>query len=139
MKGLIEPKRPKKLRKSLRRLKGHITSPKRPKKLATHLSCVVDVRVPLQEQGRDVLVAVVGRDVKRGEAGLRGHVRVVVAGLEQQPGGLRVVLLGRDVQGRESNLASGVVLQEDGDHLNFFYKNVISGIPNNPASNGGTA
>ncbi len=43
-----------------------------------NLSCVVDVRVLLDQQLPDVLVAVVSSDVKRSKPGLARHVGVVV-------------------------------------------------------------
>ena len=81
-----------------------------------HLGRVVDISAPLEEDNRDALVAVVGGDMERGEAGLAGHVGVVVV-LQEQGGRLRVVLLGRDVQGWQAHLASCVVLQQNCDHL----------------------
>ena len=83
----------------------------------TYLSRIVDICVSLEQQGRDVLVSVVGCDVEGGEARLGGDVGVVVAGLKEKAGGLRVVLLGRDVQGRKSDLAAGVVFEQDRDNL----------------------
>jgi hypothetical protein len=83
----------------------------------THLCGIVDVSVSLEQQGSDVLVAVVCRDVERRESRFRRHVRIVIAGLEKEPGGLGVVLLGGDVQGRKSDLAASVVLQKDSDDL----------------------
>ena len=70
----------------------------------------------MEQEGCDVLVPVVGRDVKGGEAGLGGHVGVVVV-LEQQARSLGVVLLGRDVQGGKSHLAPRVILQKHGHDL----------------------
>jgi hypothetical protein len=49
----------------------------------------------------------------------------VVAGLQQEPGGLRVVLLGGDVQRRKANFAAGVVLQQDGDNLGSQFYNLL--------------
>lgn len=43
-------------------------------------------------------------------------VRVVVV-LQEQGRGLGVVLAGSDVQSRQSHLALGIVLQQQGDHL----------------------
>ena len=37
--------------------------------------------------------------------------------LQQQGGGLGVVLAGGDVQGRQTHLALRIVLQQQGDHL----------------------
>ena len=81
-----------------------------------YLGRVVDVGPPLQEGHGDVLVAVVGGDVERREAGLAGHVGVVIV-LEQQRRRLGVVLLGGNVQRREADLASGVILKQHGDNL----------------------
>lgn len=44
------------------------------------------------------------------------HVGVVVV-LQEQGRGLGVVLAGGDVQSRQSHLALGIVLQQQGDHL----------------------
>ena len=41
----------------------------------------------------------------------------IVVVLQQEPGGLGVVLLGGDVEGGQPDLAPGVVLKEDGDDL----------------------
>ncbi len=41
----------------------------------------------------------------------------MIAGLKEKSGGLCVVLLGRDVQGRKSDLPACVVLEEDSDNL----------------------
>jgi len=41
----------------------------------------------------------------------------VVVILEEQGGGLGVVLACGDVQGRQADLSFGVILQEDGHHL----------------------
>ena len=81
-----------------------------------YLGRVVDVSSSLEENPRDVLVPVVGGNVERCEARLARHVRVVVV-LEQQSRGLGVVLLSCDVEGRQADLAPGVVLQQDGHHL----------------------
>ena len=73
----------------------------------------------MKENNGDTLVAIVGGDVKRGEPGLAGDVRVVVV-LEQEGSRLRVVLLGRDVQSGQTDLASCVILQQHCDHLAMF-------------------
>ena len=81
-----------------------------------YLGRVVDVSPSLEQNPRDVLVPVVGGNMEGSEAGLAGHVRVVIV-LQQQGGRLGVVLLGCDVEGWQPDLAPGVVLQQDGHHL----------------------
>ena len=68
-----------------------------------HLRRIVDVGVPVQQEGGYVFVAVVRGYVQRREARLGSDVGVVVV-LQEQPGGLGVVFLGSNVQRRKPDL-----------------------------------
>ena len=70
---------------------------------APHLRRIVDVCVPVQQEGGYVFVAVVRGYVQRREARLGSDVGVVVV-LQEQPGGLGVVFLGSNVQRRKPDL-----------------------------------
>ena len=93
-----------------------------------YLGRIVDISAALQQNLRNVLVTVVGRDVQRREPALARHIGVVVV-LQQQRGRLCVVLLGGDMQGGKAHLNSkNVMLGKMGIHILF----ILFGIDNKP-------
>ena len=93
-----------------------------------YLGRIVDISAALQQNLRNVLVTVVGRDVQRREPALARHIGVVVV-LQQQRGRLCVVFLGGDMQGGKADLNSkNVMLGKMGIHILF----ILFGIDNKP-------
>ena len=92
-----------------------------------YLGRIVDISAALQQNLRNVLVTVVGRDVQRREPALARHIGVVVV-LEQQRGRLCVILFGGNMQGGKAHLNSKkklVIANKKGQQLFHSYKTLI--------------